>query len=112
MSTNAIADDAKTLLLNEYHGVLSTHSADMPGFPFGSVVPYCLDSEGVAIILISSIIERLEQAPIIEGEVDYKLLLENIRDHYDIAQQALQGGDFATYAKEIDKVGELLELVA
>ena len=72
-----------------------------------------LGEEGLEKIeKIEEEIERLEQAPIIEGEVDYKLLLENIRDHYNKAQQALQEGDFATYAKEIDKVGELLELVA
>ena len=33
---------ARQLLLKEYRGVLSTHSQAMPGFPFGSVVPYCL----------------------------------------------------------------------
>lgn len=37
---------ARELLLKEYRGVLSTHSKAMPGFPFGSVVPYCLDAEG------------------------------------------------------------------
>ena len=31
--------DARSLLLSEYHGVLSTHSVDAPGYPFGSVVP-------------------------------------------------------------------------
>ena len=49
---------AKSHLLNEYHGVLSTHSADMPGFPFGSTAYYCLDNEGHAIILISNIAQH------------------------------------------------------
>lgn len=40
MSTNAIRP-ARELLLKEYRGVLSTHSKSMPGYPFGSVVPYC-----------------------------------------------------------------------
>jgi len=83
MSTNAIADDAKTLLLNEYHGVLSTHSADMPGFPFGSVVPYCLDSEGVAIILISSIAQHTKNI-----EADNKVSLIVTEHGVDDIQKA------------------------
>ncbi len=42
---------ARQLLLKEYRGVLSTHSQAMPGFPFGSVVPYCLDANGWPLIL-------------------------------------------------------------
>lgn len=49
---------ALSLLLNEYHGVLSTQSLDMPGFPFGSVAPYSLDSNGNVIVLISSIAQH------------------------------------------------------
>lgn len=49
---------ARELLLKEYRGVLSTHSKAMPGFPFGSVVPYCLDAEGYPLILISRIAQH------------------------------------------------------
>lgn len=49
---------ARELLLKEYRGVLSTHSKAMPGFPFGSVVPYCLDAEGCPLILISRIAQH------------------------------------------------------
>ena len=52
MSVKA-AKHARELLLKEYSGVLSTHSKKMPGFPFGSVVPYCLDGDGRPLILIS-----------------------------------------------------------
>jgi len=57
VSTNAIRP-ARELLLKEYRGVLSTHSKSMPGFPFGSVVPYCLDAEGNPLILISRIAQH------------------------------------------------------
>ncbi|MFI8559961.1 HugZ family protein [Pseudomonas putida] len=57
MSTNAIRP-ARELLLKEYRGVLSTHSKSMPGFPFGSVVPYCLDAQGHPLILISRIAQH------------------------------------------------------
>jgi len=49
---------ARELLLKEYRGVLSTHSKSMPGYPFGSVVPYCLDAEGRPLILISRIAQH------------------------------------------------------
>ncbi|OPF31063.1 hypothetical protein C532_23066 [Pseudomonas aeruginosa P37] len=46
------------MLLKEYRAVLSTHSKKWPGFPFGSVVPYCLDAEGRPLILISRIAQH------------------------------------------------------
>ncbi|TDV55727.1 hypothetical protein EC919_103271 [Pseudomonas graminis] len=49
---------ARALLLKEYRGVLSTHSKSMPGYPFGSVVPYCLDDQGRPLILISRIAQH------------------------------------------------------
>ncbi len=78
MPEKPVAAEAKALLLSEYHGVLSTHSIDMPGFPFGSVAPYCLDSEGYAVILISSIAQHTKNIEadnkvsliVTEGEVD------------------------------------------
>lgn len=52
------AKEARNLMLNEYQGVLSTLSVDVPGFPFGSVVPYCLDRFGRPVILISRIAQH------------------------------------------------------
>ena len=57
MSVKA-AKNARELLLKEYRGALSTHSKAMPGFPFGSVVPYCLDADGVPLLLISRIAQH------------------------------------------------------
>lgn len=57
MSAEA-AKHARLLLLKEYRGVLSTHSQSMPGFPFGSAVPYCLDEQGWPLILISRIAQH------------------------------------------------------
>lgn len=57
MSVTA-AKNARELLLKEYRGMLSTHSKAMPGFPFGSVVPYCLDEQGRPLILISRIAQH------------------------------------------------------
>jgi putative heme iron utilization protein len=38
--------------------VLSTHSARLAGYPFGSIAPFVLDHEGHALILISTIAEH------------------------------------------------------
>jgi heme iron utilization protein len=57
---------ARELLLKEYQAVLSTHSKAMPGFPFGSLVPYCLDDQGRPLLLISRIAQHthnMQQQP-------------------------------------------------
>lgn len=50
--------DARALLLGAYQGVLSTLSQDMPGYPFGSVAPYCLDASGAPLFLISDLAQH------------------------------------------------------
>ncbi len=54
----AAGTEARALLLNCYDGVLSTQSKAMPGYPFGSVVPFCLDRAGCPIILIADIAQH------------------------------------------------------
>lgn len=49
---------ARTLLLEENFGVLSTVSMDLPGYPFGSVTPYCTDRMSRPIIYISHIAQH------------------------------------------------------
>ena len=51
MSKPDARDEARALLLACYDGVLSTQSVAMPGYPFGSVVPFCLDRAGQPVIL-------------------------------------------------------------
>lgn len=54
----AAGAEARALLLTAYQGVLSTQSRDMPGYPFGSVAPYCLDGEGRPLFLISELAQH------------------------------------------------------
>ncbi|MDF9391039.1 MULTISPECIES: HugZ family protein [Methylococcus] len=56
--SDEIGTEARALLNQAYDGVLSTHSADMPGYPFGSVMPYCLDRGGVPVIYIANIAQH------------------------------------------------------
>lgn len=51
-------DGARELFNSESSGVLSTLSVRLEGFPFGSVVPYCIDANGNATILISTIAQH------------------------------------------------------
>lgn len=57
MTSESIAN-ARALYNAKDFGVLSTLSAKLGGFPFGSVVPYCLDGEGMPVILISTIAQH------------------------------------------------------
>ena len=41
-----------------YDGVLSTLSVAVPGYPFGSVVPFCPDAHGHPVILIADIAQH------------------------------------------------------
>ncbi len=50
--------DAKTLVRQQHSGVLSTHSQSVQGYPFGSVVPYFMTTEGNLIIYISQIAQH------------------------------------------------------
>jgi len=49
---------ARSLILEESFGVLSTISVDVPGYPFGSVTPYCLDRMGRPVVYISPIAQH------------------------------------------------------
>ena len=57
MSQEAI-NEARELLNERSFGILSTLSVKLGGFPFGSVVPYCMDHQGSPLIMISTIAEH------------------------------------------------------
>ncbi|PYP84948.1 MAG: heme iron utilization protein [Blastocatellia bacterium AA13] len=50
--------EARKLLYSESVGVLSTHSTDIPGYPFGSITPFTLNHQGEPVILISDIAQH------------------------------------------------------
>jgi heme iron utilization protein len=58
---SGMSDQARTarmLLMRQSVGVLSTHSVDVEGYPFGSIVPYILNYDGEPTILISDIAQH------------------------------------------------------
>ena len=52
------AKAARELFLQQSFGVLSTMSIDVPGYPFGSVAPYCADAQSRPVIYISQIAQH------------------------------------------------------
>lgn len=56
MSDQALT--ARRLLKRQGFGVLSTHSIDVEGYPFGSIAPYALDYDGEPAVLISEIAQH------------------------------------------------------
>ena len=52
------AEKAKDLLKSKKYGILSTHSADMPGYPFGSLTAYALDDRGCPLFLMSGLAQH------------------------------------------------------
>ena len=77
----AIAPEARELLLSEYQGVLATQSRVLPGYPFGSVTPYCLDENGQPVILISSLAQHTRNI-----DKDSKVSLTLTQSNVDDAQ--------------------------
>lgn len=49
---------ARRLLNHQSVGVLSTHSSDVEGYPFGSIAPYALNFESEPTILISDLAQH------------------------------------------------------
>ena len=50
--------EAQQFLFSAQNGVLSSHSAQFAGYPFGSVTPFVLNQQGMPVILISNLAEH------------------------------------------------------
>lgn len=91
MDKKAAAQPAWSLLLQGYRAVLSTYSADVPGYPFGSVVPYCLDAEGRPVILVSSIAQHTKN---LKADARASLIVLAAGDDIQAAARLTLLGDF------------------
>lgn len=74
---------ARRLLKHESVGVLSTHSADVTGYPFGSITPYALNYEGEPVLLISDLAQHTRNI-----KQNNKVSLTVFERHSDDAQTA------------------------
>ncbi len=74
-----IGTEARALLLKNSQAILSTNSVEMEGYPFGSVVPYCLDRTGNPIVLISQIAQHTKNI-LADPKVSMITIEQNIDD--------------------------------
>lgn len=49
---------ARQVFAGTFHGVVSTHALEHPGYPFGSVVPLVLDQDGLPLLLLSHLAQH------------------------------------------------------
>ena len=68
---------ARTLFLKEGFGVLSTISLDVPGYPFGSIVPYCVDEFCRPLIYISQIAQHTKNI-VADSRVSLTVMERNV----------------------------------
>jgi hypothetical protein len=100
----------RDLWAGRFQGVIATHSLAESGYPFASVVPYCLDTQGYALLLLSHLAQHtknLEANPrcalsvseAADGDVQQSLRLACPADcePVDRADQASHGRWFRYY---------------
>ncbi len=92
----AFAERARTLVYLGRVGSLSTLSRKQAGFPFGSVMPYGLDSHGCPLFLISTMAMHTQNL-----QADHRASLLVTQDH---------GGDDPLGAARVTLVGNVLPL--
>jgi len=51
-------EPVRQLWAGRFQGLISTQSAAEPGYPFGSLVPYCLGRDGLPILLFSHLAQH------------------------------------------------------
>ncbi len=91
------AGAARDLLCRCYDGVLATVSVDVPGYPFGSVVPYCLDQYGRPLILIAAIAQHTKN---IRADMRVSLTV------FDRTEADLQAAGRVTVLGDARRLGE------
>ncbi len=101
------AERARTLLHRQHIGYLSSHSQKLPGFPFGSVMPFALDAAGRPIFLISKMAMHTQN---LDREPKASLLVpdaEAMADPLGAARVTLQGETTAVPDAELEAVRQL-----
>lgn len=58
MDTAKLIRAARLFYTGRFQAVLASHSKEFEGYPFGSVVPYCLDRDGGPLLLLSHLAQH------------------------------------------------------
>ncbi len=96
MSRESAGQEARALLQSAQEGVLSTHSQELPGYPFGSVLPFCLNEQGQPLVLISSIAQHTRN---LRADPRASLIVLAGGDDIQAAARLTLVGDFAPVAE-------------
>ena len=100
------AERTCTLLYQQQIGYLSTHSRKLPGFPFGSVMPYALGDDGRPIFLISKMAMHTQN---LDQNGKSSLLVPDsaaARDALGAARATLMGETRAVTGEDLHEVRE------
>ena len=93
-----LADTAQQLLAGRLQCFVASQSLEHPGYPFGSVVPYCLDQAGIPLLLLSHLSQHTKNLiadprctfTILEsgnGDVQQQSRLSAIADCHSVASE-------------------------
>lgn len=96
------AREARALYARRSEGVLSTISLDVPGYPFGSIVPYAADARGQPVILISGIAQHTRN--ILADHRVSLTLAEDADDAQAAGRVTILGDARAVPAEEVEAV--------
>lgn len=86
------ASEARRLLRTQQHGVLSTLSKKLGGYPFGSLTPFILDARARPVILISTLAEHTKN---IEADARISLLAHAASDNVQASGRVTVVGNCA-----------------
>jgi putative heme iron utilization protein len=86
MNQGSSADDlieaVRRVWHEQFHGVLSTQSQKHEGYPFGSLLPLCLDSKGNPLVMISHLAQHTRN---LQADPRCSLIMTQ-QEHADVLQ--------------------------
>ncbi|MBI4890404.1 MAG: pyridoxamine 5'-phosphate oxidase family protein [Acidobacteria bacterium] len=104
-----IRTDAEALLRSRRFGVLSTHSEDAPGYPFGSLASYAVDELGRPVFLFSGLAEHTQNAAA-DPRVSLTAIDAAAEDRPQTAPRVTVIGDLAPVPEEEEDAARALYL--
>jgi putative heme iron utilization protein len=90
-------EEARRFLRAHHSGVLSTLSASLPGYPFGSIVPFVLDADCQPVILISALAEHTKN---LAGDPRASLVIHGYEEDVQAGPRLTLVGDAARVADD------------
>jgi putative heme iron utilization protein len=90
-------EEARRFLRAHHSGVLSTLSASLSGYPFGSIVPFVLDADCQPVILISALAEHTKN---LAGDPRASLITHGYEEDVQAGPRLTLVGDAARVADD------------